>query len=327
MGQEVSQEHKQQDLDQYANEFFKSPQWNGFEIDSSLQKFSGHNSVAELNNYRDLVLQSGRLTEAASIVQRVGAEMGGLAMVPNAVGLGALVITLLLETIAKSWRKPTIGTAEMLQRVFAQEKGNEVRDLMEEYLKRLRIYLRRPEEVPAQTRQLELQLSTQLTRLKNAMMKDGHISTRLLNQWVNGAAFHTQMLIHLARLEGSDGSLASQAASVYHLQVNLLLEKYSSYLTDNLSRRNFMGVECCLFFEENKTSGFYTEYSLIVYFQTYPIACLQPKYPVCLREVSEIALTIMSKPQISWAKTYFSDLQANVPALVRQNEAFHIQMQ
>ncbi|MED6248735.1 hypothetical protein ATANTOWER_004210 [Ataeniobius toweri] len=123
-------------------------------------------------------------------------------MVPNAVGLGALVITLLLDNITKSWGKPTIGTAEMLQTVFAQEKGNEVRDLMEEYLKRLRMYLRRPEEVPAQTRQLEPQLSTQLTRLKNAMMKDGHISTRLLNQWVNGAAFHTQMLIHLARLEG-----------------------------------------------------------------------------------------------------------------------------
>ncbi|KAI9529369.1 hypothetical protein NQZ68_011074 [Dissostichus eleginoides] len=53
------------------------------------------------------------------------------------------------------------------------------------------------------------------TSTANSMLVDGHMDSRLLKQWVNGAAFHTQMLIHQARLEGADGSRAVQAAGVY----------------------------------------------------------------------------------------------------------------
>ncbi|KAJ4940401.1 hypothetical protein JOQ06_026704, partial [Pogonophryne albipinna] len=55
---------------------------------------------------------------------------------------------------------------------------------------------------------------------KNSMLVDGQMNSRLLKQWVNHAAFHTQMLIHQARLEVADGSRAVQAAGVYQGQLN-----------------------------------------------------------------------------------------------------------
>lgn len=94
---------------------------------SSLQRFSGLNSAEELNNYRDHVLYSGELNQVASILSEVGNVLGGLSVVPHAVGLGALIISLALDVVAKSLNKETMGTAEMLERVFAQEKAKEVR--------------------------------------------------------------------------------------------------------------------------------------------------------------------------------------------------------
>ena len=48
---------------------------------------------------------------------------------------------------------------------------------------------------------MEEQLASQLTRLKNSMLKDGHMDDRALKHWTNGAAFHAHMLIHIARLK------------------------------------------------------------------------------------------------------------------------------
>lgn len=51
------------------------------------------------------------------------------------------------------------------------------------------------------------------------MLKDGHMPTRALSHWVNGATFHTQMLVHQARLEDGDGSRATFAVDKYRTHV------------------------------------------------------------------------------------------------------------
>ncbi|KAI9529371.1 hypothetical protein NQZ68_011076 [Dissostichus eleginoides] len=127
---------------------------------SSLLSYSGLNSYDVLDSYRDQVF------DVPGAVEKLGAALAGFKAVPNAVGLGALIISMILESVGKSLGKQTMGTAEMLQRVFAEEKGNEVRDLMDEYLKRLRINLGKPQLQLAETRQIEIDLSAQLTRLK-----------------------------------------------------------------------------------------------------------------------------------------------------------------
>lgn len=104
---------------------------------SSLLSYSGLNSTLVLDDYRDHVLYSEHIDQAAA-VEKLGSALGGLSFVPNAVGLGALVISMILEVVGKSLQKPTMGTAEMLQRVFAQEKASEVR--ASSFLWMLRLY-------------------------------------------------------------------------------------------------------------------------------------------------------------------------------------------
>ncbi|KAK1881588.1 Pof6 interactor protein 1 [Dissostichus eleginoides] len=293
-------------LDVLSGGLFASDEWQGIEIDSSLLSYSGLNSYDVLDSYRDQVF------DVPGAIEKLGAALAGFKAVPNAVGLGALIISMILESVGKSLGKQTMGTAEMLQRVFAEEKGNEVRDLMEEYLKRLRINLGKPQLQLAETRQIERDLSAQLTRLKNSMMVDGHMDSRLLKQWVNGAAFHTQMLIHQARLEGADGSRAVQAAGIYQRQLNDTMHRFKYYMIGNtlIERCDGFWVYCCLYFRKWE------------YFN-YPTTEALKEYVECVTE-TEVIEHLFSK-QISWTKSYFSDLAANIPTLVRQNATFQIQ--
>ncbi|KAK5850451.1 hypothetical protein PBY51_001331 [Eleginops maclovinus] len=232
MGQSMSPEQQLVELDKFSDALFASNQWQGIGIDSSLLSYSGLNSTNVLDSYRDHVLHDEESNDFASAVESMGAALAGLNVVPNAVGLGALIISMIIETVGKSLGRKTMGTAEMLQRVFAHEKANEVRDLVDEYLKRLQINLGKPQLQLAETRQIEIDLSVQLTRLKNSMLIDGHLDSRFLKQWVNGAAFHTQMLIHQARLEGAAGLRAVRAAGIYQQQLNVIMDSYKTYLND-----------------------------------------------------------------------------------------------
>lgn len=108
-----------------------------------------------------------------------------------------------------------------------------------------------------------------------------NIRTLFLRQWVNGAAFHTQMLIHQARLKRAgepDGSRAMHAAGIYQQDMNLLMEKFKTMMRNHDHSQN----------------------------------------------ANKILEILFSKPQISWMRDYFSKLQANIPALVRQNAVFVI---
>ena len=150
---------------------------------------------------------------------------------------------------------------------------------------------------------------------KNSMLRDGHMNSRFLKQWVNGAAFHTQMLIHQARLEGAGGSRAMQAAGIYQQQLNLLLEKYKNYLTTVIfvsSDHDYIRVYCCLRYTEN------------VVFSS-RVQCFTALESYCFSG-SEIVETMFSKHQMTWAKTYFTDLRAQIPTLVTQDGTFHIQV-
>ncbi|XP_037611041.1 uncharacterized protein LOC119479478 [Sebastes umbrosus] len=315
MGQKLSPEERLVELDKFSDALFNSSQWNDFGIDRSLQRYSGLNSNEVLDGYRDQVLYSGEFSDVETTVEKLGSALGGLTLVPNAVGLGALVISMILETVGNALGKRTMGTAEMLQRVFAPEKANEVRDLMEEYLKRLQINLGTPRLQVAETRQIETDLSAQLTRLKNSMLRDEHMNTWFLKQWVNGAAFHTQMLIHQARLEVAAGSRAMQAAGLYQQQLNLILEKYKSYLQTVIyvhKDHDMINAICCLTYEENKIFDF-------------PVDCF-PARGDCKFSRSEIVETMFSKHHFTWAKSYFSDLAANIPTLVNQHGTFRVKI-
>ncbi|XP_033988838.1 uncharacterized protein LOC117484498 isoform X1 [Trematomus bernacchii] len=305
-GPSIPPEQRLAQLEVFSEELFASSQWQGIGIDSSLLSYSGLNSNDVLVRYRDQVF------DVPSAVEKLGAAFAGFTTVPNAVGLGALIISMILESVGKSMGKKTMGTAEMLQRVFADEKAKEVRDLMDEYLKRLQINLGNPLLQLDEIRLIELYLSAKLTRLKNSMLVDGQMNSRLLKQWVNGAAFHTQMLIHQARLEEANGSRAVSAAGFYQQQLNVIMDRYKKYLNGITSIKSYWIAygrpSCDLDFKEGPVSGY--------------IWCYMDNF-FCVTG-TELVEHLFSKQQISWTKSYFSDLAANIPALVRQHDNFQI---
>lgn len=129
--------------------------------------------------------------------------MKPLGEAPELVGLGALAIAVHIDL--SSLCPPKESTREALRHVFAEEKVTATWDLIDECLKETIIYINHRDELVSSLKHLERQLSTAITRLRNAMVNDGHMSTESLKVWVNAAAFHVQMLIHLVRLGGLPG--------------------------------------------------------------------------------------------------------------------------
>lgn len=150
-------------------------------IDVSLVNYSGLNSAAELESSIIQKLKD-MINRIPDYVQSLGSALAAFDAVPNAVGLGALALSIGLELKVREekQRESKNSTLDMLRRVFAEEKASGVRDSMEEYLKRLGMYLHQPSRALEETERLEKQLSEQLTRLKNSMLHDKQMSSRSL---------------------------------------------------------------------------------------------------------------------------------------------------
>lgn len=128
-------------------------------IDNALVQFSGLDSTAVLQGY----MSSVDVSQLPDYTEKLGSALGGLQSVPNAVGLGALVISMVLELVIG--KRNQMSTADILRRVFAEEKASEIRDLMDEYMRRLSLNLRNSQLQLEDTRRIEAMLSAQLTRL------------------------------------------------------------------------------------------------------------------------------------------------------------------
>ncbi|KAM7401531.1 hypothetical protein PAMP_016839 [Pampus punctatissimus] len=200
-------------------------------IDESLLKYSGVNSNAALEAYSNELVNS-----VPDFIEKLGSSLGSFTSIPNAVGLGALVISMIMEITMKSSTQPSEDTYSMLRRVFGEEKASGVRDTMSEYLKRHRLFINNEQRLREEIRRLETQLSGHLTILRNSLLHDGQMSSRGFKIWVNGASFHLQMLIHEARLNVKAGKRESgyvesiQAAITLYLQhLDNLLNEYKHY--------------------------------------------------------------------------------------------------
>ncbi|XP_028456041.1 uncharacterized protein LOC114570042 [Perca flavescens] len=138
---------------------------------------------------------------AADWIKSLVDKLADLTPASALAGLGALVIAIIIDSASLS--PPEESTKDALRSVFAEEKASEVWDQIDECLKRCEMHINNDHELVTDIRRIEVQLSTALTKLKNSMVRDGHMSSQALKAWVNGAAFHVQMLIHLVRLGGT----------------------------------------------------------------------------------------------------------------------------
>lgn len=150
-----------------------------FSIACSFLLYSRLDSTAVLQRYFSSLLEYAG-TQAPAYMEKLGSALGDLARVPHAVGIRALIIAMILELVLISVKKAPLDTSAILRQVFTEEKASEARDLMDEYLKSMQMHLGIKVPLLQDTNNLEAQLSTQLTRLKNSMLRDGQMTSCFL---------------------------------------------------------------------------------------------------------------------------------------------------
>ncbi|KAG7493396.1 hypothetical protein JOB18_008006 [Solea senegalensis] len=260
-----------------------------------------------------------RVTRETSSTRR--SSLAAFKSVPNAVGLGALVISMVLEVVMKSSTQPSESPYSMFRRVFGEEKASFVRDTMTEYVKRHRTFMNNEQRLLVELRRMETQLSGHLTILKNSLLYDGQMSSRGFKIWVNGASFHLQMLIHEARLNFTSDKVESiaTATDLYQQELNRLLEKYKTFLTvcddNDLIAAHDSEVQCetgdCakdpVYIAKNQC-----------WLQKVVIRCLKYK-PVIQAYVN----LIFSKYEpMSRLNTHFSSMKNNLDLMISHNDTF-----
>ncbi|KAJ8250508.1 hypothetical protein COCON_G00224300 [Conger conger] len=151
------------------------------------------------------------------------AKMAAFTEEPRVTGLLTLLVSMAIEMAYASSRRPS-G-----QGAGPEERLAELRDLTEEYLKRQRMHLEDERRLREDTERLEGQVSYLLTQIKNGMLTEGHANSRTLKHWVNGAAFHVQMLIHLACLGQQSEGPARVAITSYQEDLREVLPAYRRY--------------------------------------------------------------------------------------------------
>ncbi|CAK6979079.1 uncharacterized protein LOC121891817 [Scomber scombrus] len=242
MGSGYSQEHYDRiALDLYETASGRTCILPDVGLDESVLKYSGLNSSAALQVYSNELVNS-----VPGFVERLGSSLGSLNSIPNAVGLGALVISLIMEICMKSSTEPTEDSYSMFKRVFGEEKASSVQNRMSESVKRYRAFMNNNQRLWKELDRLELQLSQDLTNLINSLLHDNQMSSRGFKIWVNGAAFHLQMMIHEAWLKDQAGERSSDNVDSIKITIDMylddldnLLKKYKTYHTSIASIHYF----------------------------------------------------------------------------------------
>ncbi|XP_053291675.1 uncharacterized protein LOC128453059 [Pleuronectes platessa] len=118
--------------------------------------------------------------------------------------------------------------------LFLLQRVGELQEVMEEYLKRCRINLSDRDKLIQDAVRLEGQLSLSLTQLKTCLL-GGDCDSRSLRHWASAAAFHTQMLVHLAGLEGGGAPRAARAAlEQYQEDLTQIIPAYRRYKSNTV---------------------------------------------------------------------------------------------
>ncbi|XP_041865386.1 uncharacterized protein LOC121655062 isoform X2 [Melanotaenia boesemani] len=153
---------------------------------------------------------------------------------PRLASLVGLVVTMVMDLAYTSSKQSSgvkrraAGSSSCQQRVW------ELQEVMEEYLKRCRISLSDKSRLIQDAVRLEAQFSLILTQLKTCLL-GGDCDSRSLRHWASGAAFHTQMLVHLSRLEGKAEPLYARAAlEQYKEDLAQIIPAYRRYKSNTV---------------------------------------------------------------------------------------------
>lgn len=236
----------------------------------------------------------------ASWMSKLAEKLANLSPNPKLAGLGALAVAIFIDAISATSSSDT--TRDALRCVFAEEKASEVWDQIDECLKRCVMHIDNNNELMTDIRRTECQLSAALTKLKNSMARDGQMSSRALKAWVNGAALHIQMLIHLLRLGGSQScDPVQRLLSTYLSELDLLFTNHKAAVRRKCDLDCDVLQDCpCPYFETEEGEAYYV--AQFITFEEYFEAYYDYHY----------------SSQKFKIRKYFEKVMEDLPMLVRQ---------
>ncbi|XP_041634144.1 uncharacterized protein LOC121503687 [Cheilinus undulatus] len=285
-----------QDYEMFRKSVKEGP---NLKVNKSIVMFSSLTSTESLKqHYEKRRMEAGDC--AADWIKSLAEKLAAFTSAPELAGLGALSVAVLIDIISSS--SPEESVKEALRSVFAEEKASEVWNLIDECLKRYRMHINDKKELVRDIRRIEGQLSQALTNLKNSIVRDGHVSHQVLKVWVNGAAFHIQVLIHLVRLEETQNcdSIKSLIKD-YSEDVDAVFEKHKEMIKEKF-------YTCRI---QPKPQN----YQMLVddEGEKYVIVC------GCSDRCFEVYYDEKYYKQKREIKKHFSDVEKNLPELIRQS--------
>ncbi|XP_041633648.1 uncharacterized protein LOC121503361 isoform X2 [Cheilinus undulatus] len=275
-------------------------------VNKNIVMFSSLTSTDSLKqHYEKRRMEAGDC--AAGWIKSLAEKVGAFSSAPELAGLGALAVAVLIDILSSN---PN-SIKDVLQSVFAEEKASKVWDLIDEFLKRYRMYINDRETLKKEIKRIEEQLSKALTRLKNSMVRGGHVTNQDVKIWVNGAAFHIQMLIHLERLGGTQN----------YDPIKSLIKEYKEDLDTVFEKHEEMIKGKCHFVSYADTNGASISYDVCLVTED------SKSYWVGDRGSEEDLEDYYNKrfgKQKCEIEKHFSEVEKNVPELIRQRGSLEV---
>ncbi|XP_018581990.1 uncharacterized protein LOC108918864 [Scleropages formosus] len=159
----------------------------------------------------------------------------GGTVVFGSVGVVALALSLLLEVLSLHWTgRATTGPSDPIRRIFGADHFSDVGSIASEYLKRVPQVAGDPVRMRALTERCESELTRELDDRYEAMTTERQIAANGVKQWLNGAALHLHMRIHLVRLGAAQKDSAQSLAISYQTRVPVLMRSYVKHLRGSI---------------------------------------------------------------------------------------------
>lgn len=146
------------------------------------------------------------------------------------VGVVALALALLFEALALQAAGGRAMAEDPIRRIFGADHTSEVGPIVSEYLKLVPRVVGNAGRMRELTERCEGLLTRELADRYDDMTSEGYPLSPSVKQWLNGAALHLHMRVHLVRLRAAQQGSALSLAVSYRSGLPVLIQKYSEHL-------------------------------------------------------------------------------------------------
>lgn len=207
-------------------------------LDDTVSNFLSLNSSAALNLQYASVQHHLTPDQLSALDTNLTSTFGrGTNVSYGGVGVVALALSFLLESLVSGIIGRTDVTGDPFTRPFGTENSSEIGSIVGEYLKRVSKSANDVDEMGEITELYDQKLKYALIELYESMTLDHHLNTSGIKQWINGAAIHLHMRIHGIRLASVPKGTAESLRLSYRTGLARLIQLYAGHLRHNVKER------------------------------------------------------------------------------------------